>query len=320
MGDGVLAATEAPARASSTGGARFREGTRPRTGEAIARFLLVACGVFVVLTTIGMLGFLARTGIRGIREVGLVQLLTHELWKPEAAQYGGLPLIVGTFTSAVGAIITGAAPAVLAAVWLIEFSPESVRRGYRRVMEIASAVPSVVYGWLALVYLVPLLERVAHAIYGDDAPVGGEGLATSAVLLGIMVAPTVVLLSLDALSRVPRGLREASAALGASPWQTAFRVSVPYAWRGLLVAVFFGFARAAGETMAVQMVIGGARKLPHNLFQPTTTISAQIVMDMQNSRPGTAENDALYSMALVLLVLSVGVVLVTRLLGRQRAA
>jgi phosphate transport system permease protein len=137
------------------------------------------------------------------------------------------------------------------------------------------------------------------------------------VLLAIMIAPTVMLLSLDALSRVPGALRDASAALGASPWQTAFRVSAPYAWRGLLVAIFFGFARAAGETMAVQMVIGGARQLPKDfLFSPTTTISAQIVMDMQEARPGTVENDVLFSMALVLLVVAVAVVLVTRALGR----
>jgi phosphate transport system permease protein len=115
-------------------------------------------------------------------------------------------------------------------------------------------------------------------------------------------------------------LRDASAAVGASPWQTAFRVSVPYAWRSLLVAVFFGFARAAGETMAVQMVIGGARKLPTDfLFSPTTTISAQIVMDMQEARPGTPESDVLFSMALVLLLVSVAVVLVTRALSRQGA-
>jgi phosphate transport system permease protein len=131
-----------------------------------------------------------------------------------------------------------------------------------------------------------------------------------------MIAPTVLLLSVDALSRVPHDLREASAALGASPWQTAFQVVMPYAWRGLLVAVFFGFARAAGETMAVQMVIGGARLIPPNLFRPTTTISAQIVMDMQNSTPGTPANDALFSMAVILLVVSVAVVLVTRTLSR----
>lgn len=293
---------------------------RPRVRDALVRAALIACGWFVLATTVAMLGFLTRTGFRGLREVGVVALLTGETWKPEAGSFGGLALIVGTFTSALGAILLGAAPAVLAAVWLTEFAPDPVRRGYRRVMEVASAVPSVVYGWLALVHLVPLFERLAHAVRGADAPVTGEGLAASAFLLAVMIAPTVTLLSLDALSRVPRSLREASAALGASPWQTAFTVSVPYGWRGVLIATFFGFARAAGETMAVQMVIGGARRLPRDfLFSPTTTISAQIVMDMQEARPGTPENDVLYSMALVLLVVSVGVVLVTRALGRQSA-
>ena len=293
---------------------------RPRVGDALVRAALIACGWFVLATTVAMLGFLARTGFRGLREVGVVALLTGDTWKPEAGSFGGLALIVGTFTSALGAILLGAAPAVLAAVWLTEFAPDAVRRGYRRVMEVASAVPSVVYGWLALVHLVPLFERLAHAVRGADAPVTGEGLAASAFLLAVMIAPTVMLLSLDALSRVPRSLREASAALGASPWQTAFTVSVPYGWRGVLIAMFFGFARAAGETMAVQMVIGGARRLPRDfLFSPTTTISAQIVMDMQEARPGTPENDVLYSMALVLLVVSVAVVLVTRALGRQSA-
>jgi phosphate transport system permease protein len=293
---------------------------RPRVGEGILRGLLTACGVFVVLTTILILGFLARTGVRGIGEVGIWPLLAGEIWKPENDVYGGLPLVVGTFASAVGAIFLGAAPAVLAALWLTEFAHRSVRLAYRRVMEIASAIPSVVYGWLALVYLVPLMDQAAHALRGAEAPVTGEGLASSAVLLAIMVAPTVLLLSLDALARVPQALRDASAAVGASPWQTAFRVSLPYAWRSVLVAVFFGFARAAGETMAVQMVIGGARRLPSDfLFSPTTTISAQIVMDMQEARPGSTQSDVLYSMALVLLVVSVGVVLVTRALSRKGA-
>jgi phosphate transport system permease protein len=313
MGNGLaIVAAQGPARGERS---TF---SRPRVGEAVVRALLMACGIFVVATTLAIIAFLARTGVRGARAVGIWALLSGEIWKPEADSFGGLPLIVGTFASATGAILLGGVPAVLGAVWLTEFAPRSVRQGYRRVMEVASAIPSVVYGWLALVYLVPVMESIAHALRGADAPVTGEGLAASAVLLAIMVGPTVLLLSLDALARVPQALREASAAVGASPFQTAFRVSVPYAWRSLLVAVFFGFARAAGETMAVQMVIGGARRLPTDfLFTPTTTISAQIVMDMQEARPGTPQSDVLYSMALVLLCVSVAVVLVTRALSRQ---
>ncbi|MDP9002050.1 MAG: phosphate ABC transporter permease subunit PstC [Myxococcota bacterium] len=314
MGNGI-ALVEVP---GSTG--EPKQAARPRVGEAIIRVSLVTCSVFVVATTLAMLAFLSRAGVRGAGAVGVWPLISGTVWKPEAGIFGGLPLIVGTFASATGAIVLGGIPAVLSAVWLTEFAPVSIRRGYRRVMEIASAIPSVVYGWLALVYLVPVIERVAHTLRGEDAPVTGEGLASSALLLAIMVAPTVLLLSLDALARVPQPLRDASAAVGASPLQTAFRVSVPYAWRSLLVAVFFGFARASGETMAVQMVIGGARRLPTDfLFSPTTTISAQIVMDMQEARPGSPESDVLFSMALVLLLVSVTVVLATRVLSKQGA-
>ena len=288
-------------------------------GEAIVRAALVGCGALVIATTLAILGFLARAGLRGIAQVGLGALLFGETWKPEAGSFGGLALIVGTFATATGAAVLGAAPAVLAAIWLTEFAPEAMRHAHRRIMEVASAIPSVVFGWLALVYLVPMMAVLGSVVKGADAAETGEGLAAAAILLAVMIAPTVLLLSLDALSRVPRALREASAALGASPWQTAFHVSFPYAWRGLLIAVFFGFARAAGETMAVQMVIGGARKLPPDLFSPTTTISAQIVMDMQEARPDTLQSDVLFSMALVLLVVSVVVVLTTRLLSRNPA-
>ncbi|MGO8995514.1 MAG: phosphate ABC transporter permease subunit PstC [Polyangiaceae bacterium] len=297
---------------------RAERGTR--IGEGMIRLFVLVCGVFVVVSTVLVIAFLARTGIKGIGEVGLGQLVAHAVWKPEANLYGGLPLILGTVISATGAVILGAAPAVLTALWIIEFAPRSLRTGFRRLMEVASAVPSVVYGWLALAYLVPRMEEVARGMYGPDARVGGEGLASASVLLGVMIVPTVLILSLDSLARVHSSLRDASAALGASPLQTAFRVVLPGAWRGLLVAVFFGLARAAGETMAVQMVIGGARMLASNAFSPTTTISTQIVMDMQNAMPGTPASDALYAMSLVLLVLSSGVVLVTRAISGQRVA
>jgi len=312
----VVAASETASRGASHAPRR----TRPRTSDAVVRLLLVSCAAFVLVTTASMLLLLGRAGGRGILAVGLRPLLTGEIWKPEAGTFGGLPLIFGTLVSATGALVIGALPAVLAAVWTTELAPKRARPLYRRVMEVAAAVPSVVYGWLALFYLVPQMEKVARALRGDAAT-GGEGLATASVLLGVMIAPTVLVLSLDALARVPDALRDASTALGASPWQTTVRVVVPHGWRGIVVAVFFGFARAAGETMAVQMVIGGARKLPDSLFSPTTTISTQIVMDMQNARPDTPASDVLFAMSLVLLVVAATVVLLTRFLSRgPRAA
>ncbi len=306
--------TEAMAEPSD-GQSRFRRPPRYAIRDSIVQALLWGFSVFVVLATLTMLLFIARVGIKGIGTIGIVPLVTGTIWKPESAIFGGLPLIFGTLASAMGAVLVGALPAVLASLWVTELAPRSSRPVFRRIMEIASSIPSVVFGWMALVHLVPSVEKVAHFLHGN-LPVTGEGLASSGLLLGVMIAPTVFLLSLDALERAPSSLREASAALGASPWQTAFRVSMPHAWRGLLIAVFFGFARAAGETMAVQMVIGGARKMPLNAFSPTTTISTQIVMDMQNARPDTLESNVLFSMSLILLVISVAMVLATRFLSR----
>ena len=208
----------------------------------------------------------------------------------------------GTLVTAVFGVVTGAIPALLSAAFVSELGPRGARPVFRRIMELAGALPSVVYGWMALTFLVPAI--------------GGEGIAAAGLVLGVMIGPTVSLLALDALGRVPGELRDASAALGASPLQTAFRVAFPSSSRGLVVAVFFGFARAAGETMAVQMVIGGARKLPDGLVSPTTTIAAQIVNDMGSAPPNTPQNDVLFSMALVLLVISMSVVLATRLLRK----
>mgnify|MGYP002780531685 CR=1 FL=1 len=291
---------------------------RGRSYEGVVRGALAASGAVVVVATVAMLGYLTWAGVRGIQAAGLGELLFGTRWRPEEGLFGGAPLLVGTLTSALGAVFVGAVPAVLTAIWLTELAPPGVKQGYRRLMEVASALPSVVYGWLALMHLVPLMGRVAAALHPAHERVGGEGLATASVLLGVMIAPTVLLLSLDALARVPQPLREASLALGGSVLDTAFRVVLPCAWRGVVVAVFFGFARAAGETMAVQMVIGGARQLPSTLFSPTTTISTQVVMDMQNARPHTPEHDVLFAMSLVLLVLSTIIVLFTRAIARGR--
>ena len=279
--------------------------------------VFLACALVVVLGTIAVFAYLLRSGVQGVANTGIVELITGTVWKPEAGAFGGLALVTGTLATALGATALGAAPAILGAVVINELASKRAYVAYRRTMEVAASVPSVVFGWMALRFLVPASDTFAHRIYGQDAAVSGEGLAVAAVLLSLMIGPTVSLLTLDALARVPRSLREASAALGASPLQTALRMTLPTAWRGVVAAVFFGFARAAGETMAVQMVIGGARKVASNLFQPTTTISTQIVMDMQNTLPGTTANQVLYSMALVLLVVSTGVVLAIRLLGRR---
>lgn len=287
--------------------------------EGLFQGAITVCAGFAVVATLAIFAYLARTGVQGIAQVG-GQLFTGAQWKPEAKLYGGWPLIFGTLSTALGAVVVGGATAILAALWAVEFAPAWVRTIYRRGMDVGVAVPSVIYGWLALIHVVPQIAKIAHGIYGAESEiqVGGEGIASASILLGIMIAPTIIVLSYDAIAQVPQAMRDASYALGVSRIQTAFHVILPYVWRRLLLAVFFGFGRAAGETMAVQMVIGGARLLPKTLFSPTTTISAQVIMDMQNAEPGSTESNVLYSMSLVLLLLSVLAVIATRVLTREK--
>jgi phosphate transport system permease protein len=288
--------------------------------ELAFRIAITACAGFAVVATLMIFAYLARTGAAGIAQAGAKDLVSGTAWKPEAGNYGGLPLIFGTVATALGAVVLGGFTSILAALWAVEFAPKWFRALYRRIMTVGVAVPSVIYGWLALVHLVPWLRAVAMRFYGTDAQVGGEGIASASILLAIMIAPTIVILSFDAMAAVPQAMRDASYALGVSRIKTGLYVVLPHVWRRLLLALFFGFGRAAGETMAVQMVIGGARRLPENLFRPTTTISTQVVMDMQNAQPGTTESNVLYSMSLVLLLLSVLGVVATHLLTRKKGA
>jgi phosphate transport system permease protein len=334
-GDLDVANGGAPAVRSSLGRVSSGRQTRRRIDRAIT-FALAgsACTVLAIAGTI--LAFISRAGIQGFMQSGVFGMLFGRHWSPDATtpRFGFFPYIATTVASAIFAVVLGAAPAVLAAVYLSEFASARIRSAFRRVMEVAAALPSVVFGFIALTYLVPLFANPRTGCQG-------LGLAPATVLLAVMIAPTVSLLSLDVLARTAPELRDASAALGASRWQTTWRAVFPTAWRGILVAVFFGFARAAGETMAVQMVAGnglfapfralrptGARVLadacPSFLgfepFRPTSTLATRIVTDMPNTQPGTPWNNALFSMSLVLLFLSTAVVITTRWLGRRAAS
>jgi phosphate transport system permease protein len=309
---------------------------RRRRVDAAVRALLALAAVAVLGVALTILAFIARAGLAGFAGSGFVATVFGSRWAPDAASpsYGFLGFLATTVLTTAGGLLLGALPAVLAAIYLSEFTRGRARAAFRRVMEVAAALPSVVYGYAAVTYLV---SRFANPRAGCE----GLGTGPAAVLLGVMIAPTVALLSLDALARTPAGLREASAALGVSRWQTTFRAVVPTAWRGLLVAVFFGFAHAAGETMAVQMVVGNGQYAPLallrpatarlapdacaalgplELFRPTSTIATRIVMDMPNTQPGTPWNNALFSMSLVLLCISTTVVLITRRLARRGAS
>ncbi len=312
--------------------ARATPNPRTRRRDALVKVLLAGSAFVVIAVAVSIVGMIAQAGLRGFAHAGFFASLFGLRWSPEDTppSFGFLPYLANTLLSATGAVLMGAVPAMLAAVYLAEMAHARVRRSFRSVMEVAAALPSVVYGYIALTYLVP---RFANPHLGCQ----GLGLASASLVLAAMIAPTIALLSLDVLERTPRELRDASSALGVSRWHTTWHAVFPAARRGLVVAGFFGFARAVGETMAVQMVAGngryaalaglrpaGARVMdnvcahlgPLELFRPTSTISTRIVMDMPETQPGTPWNNVLFSMSLVLLCVSTLVVLITRRISR----
>jgi phosphate transport system permease protein len=172
-------------------------------------------------------------------------------------------------------------------------------------------IPSVVYGWLGLTLLVPLIAKTFK--------VEGDGLFAAGVVLAIMILPTVVSLSEDALKVVPNALREGSAALGATRWETISRVLVPAASSGLAVGVILGVARAIGETLAIQLVIGNATVVPSSLLAPASALTSEIILDMGDAPDGSPLQHALFSMALLLLLISMLLIVLIHFLLRKRA-
>ena len=183
----------------------------------------------------------------------------------------------------------------------------------RPALDLYVAIPSVVYGYIGLTLLVPFLRETFHVQTGF-------GVLSASLVLAIMILPTIISLSDDAIRAVPKPLEEASLALGATYWQTLYRVIVPAALPGILTAVVLAMARAVGETMAVQMLIGNTPLVAKSLFAPASTMTSNIVVEMGNTMFGSTWSNALFLMALVLLVLSLGMILIIRRLGERRIA
>jgi len=270
--------------------------------------------IVVVLLVGLLLSFIAWNGIQlFIRaSVPLLSILSPD-WAPSTDQFGILPFILGTIGVMVVAAIIATPLSVGLALFIAEVAPTWARNIIRPAMEIFVGIPSVVYGWLGLTILVPFL-RTNFNVVGFNL---GFSWFAGSLVLALMVLPTIASIRYDALIAVPGDLREASLALGTTRWQTLRHMLLRAASTGIMTAVVLGMMRAAGEALAVQMVIGNRPVVPTSLTQPITTLTSQITLDMGNTVGGSAWNDALWTMGLVLLVMSLGFVSLVRYLGRR---
>ena len=218
-------------------------------------------------------------------------------------------MIAGSFiVTSLSAII--ATPfAIGAAVFMTEISPKNGTKILQPVIELLVGIPSVVYGFIGLSVIVPFIR----GIFGGT----GFGILAGTFVLFVMILPTVTTMTVDALKAVPRHYREASLALGATRWQTTYKVVLRAAIPGILTAIVFGMARAFGEALAIQMVIGNAALMPTSFTTPAATLTSILTMGIGNTIMGTVENNVLWSLALILLLMSLFFNIVIRLIGKK---
>ena len=249
-----------------------------------------------------------------IDKISLKEFFTGKEWFPTAqpsAQLGVLPLILGTLWVSLGAILLALPLGLAAAIYMSEIANDSVRRIMKPLIELLAGIPSVVYGFFGLVIIVPLIQKTF------DLPVGETGLAGS-IILGIMALPTIITISEDAMRNTPRAMKEASLALGATKWQTIYKVVVPYSISGISAGAILGIGRAIGETMAVLMVTGNAAVIPHSILEPVRTIPATIAAELGEAPNGGLHYQALFALGCILFLITLFINLTVEFISNRK--
>ena len=260
-------------------------------------------GVLAIIFVLLIFAFLLRDALPTFAgQTPLSDLLGGREWRPssEPAQFGMLPLILGSLYVTVGALVIAVPLGLGCAIFVAEIAPPWMREILKPTVEVLAAIPSVVYGFLGLLMIGPWLADVLGLPIGQFAALGS-------LLLAFMAIPTIVSISEDALRNVPVALRDSSLALGATRWQTIVRVVVPAARSGLIAASLLGLARAIGETMTVLMVTGNAAVMPRALLgflRPIRTMTATIAAEMGEAAHGSSHYHALFAIGLVLFVIT----------------
>ena len=264
-------------------------------------FETVVHGIFLILglITVGCVLlitiYLIISGIPAIRQIGLFHFLFGKKWASTAAQpeYGILPFILTSVYGTAGAVTIGVPIGFLTAVYLAKMAPKPVKRFMEQAVSMLAGIPSVVYGLVGMMVLVPGLRKLFHI---PD----GSSLFAAIIVLAVMILPSIIKMSITALEAVPKEYEDASLALGATPEETYFRVSVPAAKSGIAAAVVLGVGRAIGEAMAVMMVAGNVPNMPTSLFQSVRFLTTAVASEMSYS--SGLQKQALFSIALVLFL------------------
>jgi phosphate transport system permease protein len=276
--------------------------TREKFIEKVLFLLALSSVASLLLITI----FIFMEGLPLIFHAGLKEFLFSSHWAPTKGHFGILAMIISSILVTLGALAIGVPLGLCCAIVLAELAPERVALVLKPTLELLAGIPSVVYGFLGVIWLVPLIRDY----------LGGPGLSllAGAIILGIMILPTIISISIDSISAVPDIYRQGSIALGATQWQTVRRVVLPAARSGIITAVILGMGRAVGETMAVIMVAGNALKIPTSILDPVRTLTSNIALELGYA--SGLHREALFATGIVLfviiMILNISATLITR--------
>lgn len=288
--------------------------------EYLGRTIVTICGILIIALTIaiGMFLIIRGSGTFIKNHHSVAEFLFSSDWSPadSASESGGA---VGAAIYIAGSLITCALALVIAlpfslaaAVFMTEISPEIGSRILQPAVEIFVGIPSVVYGWIGLTVLVPFIKNTFHP------KMGGFSVLAAGIVLAVMIFPTITTVSADAIRSVPSMYRMAAYGMGSTRWQVTHAVVLPAARTGIFTGIILGLSRAFGEALAVAMVIGKTRAFPTGLLSPTTNLTAAIASDMGNTASGGEYNLALWTMALLLFIISMFFILVIHLISNQK--
>lgn len=261
----------------------------------------------------------APTDMQGVKALPVHNIRISDFfggkeWIPTATpapQLGVFPLILGTLLVSIVAILIALPLGLGVAVYLSELAGERTRKFMKPTIELLAGIPSVVYGFFGLVVLVPIVQKVFNLSVGETA-------LTGSLILAIMALPTIITVAEDAMRNTPRAMREASLALGATHWQTIYKVVIPYSASGISAAVVLGIGRAIGETMAVLMVTGNAAVMPHSLFEPIRTIPATIAAELGEAPAGGAHYQSLFMLGCILFVITMLISITAEVISKKQ--
>jgi len=270
--------------------------------------LVVAFSALSVLALISL--FIFTEGLPIMLRHGFKKFLFSLDWYPTEGHFGLLPMIVGSLLVTTGAMLIGVPLGLAGAIYLTQFSSKKIRMVIKPLIELLAGIPSVVYGFIGVVILVPFVREY----------LGGPGLSVLAasIILGIMILPTILSISIDSFLALPPSYREGSIALGATEWQTVRMVLIPAARSGIVASIILGMGRAVGETMAVIMIAGNATSLPHSVLDPVRTLTSNIALEMGYA--SGEHRQALFATGVILFIIIMALNTIANLTSRKMSS